>query len=198
MPRPGLVRRVLRRAAAHGEFQRDDGDGVGFDQPRRQPARRDDGPHVDGGFRRRGGDVFLHRAFPKMRCAGPASGGLGLERQEMAGDGGLGDEPAARGVEHRLARRPPRFSPAIPRRRGSSGRARATSRTSGRGRTGCRGRRSRRRRGGSWPARARPASIPSARNLARTLSNALSSVSSATPGAGVALAMKRVSSSAEP
>ena len=34
-----LVRRVLRRAAAHGEFERDHRNRVGFDQPERQPAR---------------------------------------------------------------------------------------------------------------------------------------------------------------
>ena len=79
-------------------------------------------------------------------------------------------------------RRPPRSWPASPRPRGSSGRSRATSRTSARGPTGCRGRRSRRRRAGSWRARARPASIPSARNFASTRSNALSSVSSADAG----------------
>ncbi len=36
----GLVSGVLRRAAANGELQRDEGNGVAFDEPGFEPARR--------------------------------------------------------------------------------------------------------------------------------------------------------------
>ena len=65
--KPGLLRRVLRRAAAHGEFERDQRNGGQFDEPEGEPARRRDGPHVDGGRSGRDGEVFLHGAFPKRR-----------------------------------------------------------------------------------------------------------------------------------
>ena len=47
----GLVGRVLRRAAAQREFNRDQRHGVAFDQPCRQTAGRDDALHMFGAGR---------------------------------------------------------------------------------------------------------------------------------------------------
>ena len=46
----GLLRRVLRRAAAHGEFERNDRHRVGRDEPEFQAARTDDDVDIDGGM----------------------------------------------------------------------------------------------------------------------------------------------------
>ena len=45
-----LVRRVLRRAAAHGEFERNERHRVGGDEPKFQAARADDHVDIDGGM----------------------------------------------------------------------------------------------------------------------------------------------------
>ena len=46
-----LVRRVLRRAAAHGEFERNERHRMGGDEPKFQPARARDDVDIDGGMR---------------------------------------------------------------------------------------------------------------------------------------------------
>ena len=64
----GLVGRVLRRAAAHGEFERHQRHRIGADEPQREAARGRDDVDVDGGMGRRKGEVLLHGRFHFSFC----------------------------------------------------------------------------------------------------------------------------------
>ncbi len=62
-PRARLVGRILGRAAAEREFERDERHSVGFDQPEIKTARGDERLHADGGLGGPDDAVFLHGRF---------------------------------------------------------------------------------------------------------------------------------------
>jgi len=63
-----LFRTVLRRAAAHGEFERNERHRVRWDEPKFQSARARHDVDIDGGMRGRNGEVLLHERFRNRFC----------------------------------------------------------------------------------------------------------------------------------
>ena len=58
-----LARRVLRRAAAKGEFERHQGNRIVLDQPKANAARRDEFAHIDRALGVRIDEGYVHERF---------------------------------------------------------------------------------------------------------------------------------------
>ena len=80
-----LAGRVLRRAPAHREFERDERHRVRPDEPEFQAARSDDDFDIDGGIGGRNDEVLLHERFHDFVLLASSAAGERGRSAELGG-----------------------------------------------------------------------------------------------------------------